>query len=172
MSKIAGGIGGGVLAAALLGVSNVASAQVIVFAPAATSVPTMSEWMLIVMSLLIAAAAFRVMRAREMSRPLAWLLSVGVLAAGASAGLQLAGEAKASGFSQLTLSTLGGGSIALPGPGAFGILNSSGVSQRVTSINSGGFTLQDVFGFAPTCAIGLVVQSGNFCYIFNTGGAG
>ena len=61
----------------------------ITYGPLPQSVPALSGSMLVVLGLLFAVLAFRVLRAHSASKPLASIVAVGVLVLGAASGNQL-----------------------------------------------------------------------------------
>jgi hypothetical protein len=77
------------MALALMALGSAAHASggvVVVFGPAATSVPTLSESMLLVLTLLVAVVAWRGMRDKAIGKPVASLVLAGVLMLGAGSG--------------------------------------------------------------------------------------
>jgi hypothetical protein len=63
-----------------------AGGAVVVFGPATTSVPTLSEAMLLVLTLLVAVVAWRGMRDKAIGKPLASLVLAGILMLGVGSG--------------------------------------------------------------------------------------
>ncbi|HPK32350.1 MAG TPA: midcut-by-XrtH protein, partial [Ottowia sp.] len=87
---------------------------VVGYAPGSVAVPTLSEWTLIGLGLLLAALAYRVLRARGHGRLLANLLVVGGAALVGVGGHSLIGSAKAKMFTEVEMTAASGGAINVP----------------------------------------------------------
>jgi hypothetical protein len=133
------------------------------YSPYAQAIPALSSSMLVVLSLLFAVVAFRVLRAHSAGKPLASLVALGVLALSAASGNQLIRDAQAiisPPVADLTNSS--GGSIPL-GPGLTEIRNTSGRTQQIISVTPPSYSTSSPF--TPQCTAGLVVQNGSSCYV-------
>ncbi len=134
----------------------------IVYGPVPQSIPALSGSMLVVLGLLFAVLAFRVLRAHSASKPLASIVAVGVLVLGAASGNQLIQNAWAisPGF---TIPS--GGMLTIISTGEQQVLNTSGQTQRIISVTGLNIHLSESTTGQPQCTVGLTVQNGSFCYI-------
>jgi len=134
----------------------------IVYGPVPQSIPALSGSMLVVLGLLFAVLAFRVLRAHSASKPLASIVAVGVLVLGAASGNQLIQNAWAtpSGFTNPS-----GGVINVLSSGEHQLNNSSGQAQRIISVTGLNSRISvPTFG-QPQCTAGLTVQNNSSCFI-------
>ncbi len=153
----------GVLPSAWAGVPVVPGA--IVYAPlsSAAPVPTLGEWSLTLMALLLAVVAYRVLRGRVNGRLMTPLLLTGGLAAAGLAGHDLVGLAQAV-VPQVQFSQAAGGSVGV-GVGETQIINTSGVPQQVTSMSTQpGYSFVTPPG-SPQCQVGTPVAPSGICYV-------
>ncbi len=154
------------------------AAIVITYAPGTTaSVPTLSEWGFMGLSILLAALAVHTLRNKSGGKPLAAVLLASALALGGFSGDKLVGEANAfvinpdcpSQYS-CSMSNAAGGTVTTSGTGdQTTIANNTGVAQTVTNIalTNGSFnSLPDIFT-QPPCALGLTLQPAGRCYVFD-----
>ena len=134
----------------------------IVYGPVPQSIPALSGSMLVVLGLLFAVLAFRVLRAHSASKPLASIVAVGVLVLGAASGNQLIQNAWAtpSGFTNPS-----GGVINVISSGEHPLNNSSGQTQRIISVTGLNFHISVPTTGQPQCTVGLTVQNNSTCYI-------
>ena len=153
----------GVLPSAWAGVPVVPGA--IVYAPlsSAAPVPTLGEWSLTLMALLLAVVAYRVLRGRVNGRLMTPLLLTGGLAAAGLAGHDLVGLAQAV-VPQVQFSQAAGGSVGV-GVGETQIINTSGVPQQVTSMSTQpGYSFVTPPG-SPQCQVGTPVAPSGISYV-------
>jgi hypothetical protein len=154
------------------------AAIIITYGPSTTaSIPTLSEWGMIGLSILLAVVAVYTLRNKGGGKPLASVILACALALGGFSGNKLIGEANAiiitpdcpSQYS-CTMSNAAGGIVTTAGTGdQTDITNTSGVPQTITNIavTNGSFnSLPDIFT-QPPCAVGLVVQPAGKCYVFD-----
>lgn len=140
----------------------------ITYGPVPQSIPTLSGFMLIVLGLLLAVFAFRVLRAHSASKPLASIVAVGVLVLGATSGNQLIQNAQAVIFPpppSLSFSNPSGGILNVFHTGEFMILNNSGQPQRVISVTVSPLFVDSPTSQQPRCTVGLAVQNNSSCYM-------
>lgn len=137
----------------------------IVYAPAiATGIPTLSEWGLLILALVVGVAAVLALRKKVASKTLASVALVCALALGVVMGERVIGSASADLLAAMT-NPAGGTIPAFIYDGtSLGIPNSSGVDQRVLNITP----TVPVATTSPTCVANLVVATGNSCYIATT----
>jgi hypothetical protein len=139
------------------------SVGTIAYGPVPQSIPALSGSMLVVLGLLFAVLAFRVLRAHSASKPLASMVAVGVLVLGAASGNQLIQNAWAgpTGFTNPS-----GGVIDVSTANVEYLLtNTSGQPQRVISVTGLNSYISVTTSGQPQCTVGLTVQNGSFCYI-------
>ena len=158
------------LAAMLSGADAIADAPIgtITYGPVAQSIPTLSGFMLVILGLLFAVLAFRVLRAHSASKPLASTVAVGVLVLGAASGNQLIQNAQAVILPPpppLFFSNPAGGILNVLSPGEFPILNNSGQPQRITSMTASPLFVDNPTSQQPRCTVGLLVQNNSTCYM-------
>ena len=156
------------------------SGILITYAPgggATSPVPTLSEWGLLGLSVLLAAAALYGIRGKAGGKPLAAIALAAALAIGTYNGHQTMGQVHAvpayttcSPLSQCYMQNAGGGTINATDPGMVVdtvVTNSSGVTQTVVSVaavDPNWDQIRTPVG-TPICVAGLVVPSGTSCYI-------
>jgi len=155
----------GFMLAALQSVVSAAPASTlwtIVYAPATpASIPTLSEWGMLILSVLMVVAAVVSLRKKAGNKTLASVVLLSALALGGFAGDKVIGNANAVIFAGM--SNPAGGTISnMPYDGTdFAIPNTSGVAQMIVSITP----TVPVPTASPTCTTNLVVPAGGSCYI-------
>lgn len=136
----------------------------IVYAPAAagspTAVPTLSEWGLIALAAVMVFAAIRALRRGTGGR----LLSLAIVAAASLAGTQWTAR-PAMAVPAFTLSNAAGGTATWLGDGEIGVLNTTGVAQKIISVGLTGTGMLRPTEGSPRCVAGLVVNAGQQCYV-------
>lgn len=138
-----------------------AMAQSITYAPASTSVPTVSEWGLMLMSVVLAVAAWLVLRRQNSKALMAWAMVASLALAVGGSG-RLISEAWAipnpsmtnDSGTTLDLSAFSGG-------GEFSINGNQNIPMRIVSLTPTSLSTTGT----PTCAVGLVVAAGGVCYV-------
>ncbi len=158
------------LAAMLPSADAIADAPIgtITYGPVAQSIPTLSGFMLVILGLLFAVLAFRVLRAHSASKPLASTVAVGVLVLSAASGNQLIQNAQAVILPPpppLFFSNPTGGILNVLSTGEFPILNNSGQPQRVINVTASPLFVDNPTSQQPRCTVGLSVQNNSSCYI-------
>lgn len=139
------------------------------YAPAATtttSAPTLGAWTLLLLALLLAVVAYRVLRSRVNGRQMGLFALAGSLVAGGAASGDLIRVAHAA-IPSVSMSSATGGTANL-GSGIQQVINTSGVPQQVTvlTITSNGDTFINPGGsYVPQCIVGTVVAAGGSCYV-------
>lgn len=157
---------------AVLGMSSPAWAGfsgTLTYAPAATtttSTPTLGAWMLLLLALLLAVVAYRVLRSRINGRQMGLFALAGSLVAGGAASGDLMRMAQAA-IPQVFMSSATGGTANL-GLGIQQVTNTSGVPQQVTALTitvNGDSFVNPGGSFVPQCVVGIVVAPGGSCYL-------
>jgi hypothetical protein len=145
-----------------------------------TSVPTLSEWAMLGLALLMAAVAVYMLRNKSASKPLASVILVSALALGGLNGSKLMSDASAAGllspdctdYTHCSMTHAGGGTVTTGEYvcGVVTITNATGVSQTVTGLSIVGVaTIDTAFGgVLPHCAASLVVPSGSACAVYDS----
>ena len=142
-----------------------------------TAVPTLSEWGLLAMVLLLAVVAYRVLRAQMGAKPLASVVLAGALGLGLASGVPLVRPALAVEYPTLSvpLTEAAGGFAGFAAASTYylglEVVNNSGVPQRITGME---VDLPYVFsdsGLTPQCTVGLRLSIGGKCYV-GVGGGG
>jgi len=135
----------------------------IFYGPVPQSIPTLSGFMLVILGLLFAVLAFRVLRAHSASKPLASIVAVGVLVLGAASGNQLIQNVQAVPAFSFSNST--GGVLNINSLGEFPILNNSGRPQQILNVIVTPPAIDSPTSLQPRCTVGLAVQNNSSCYI-------
>lgn len=139
-----------------------ASAQSMTYGPATSSVPTLSEWGLLLTSLALAVAAFIALR-KQGSKTIASVVVVIAAAFGAAGGHEIIGKAQA--LVAFSMSLDGGGTIdfsAATGTSDYQVSGNATVPMRIISMN---FTSLPTTNL-PTCTVGLVLTApSGVCYV-------
>ncbi len=153
----------------------------VTYAPVtAAPIPTLSEWGMAGLSLILAAVAIYALRNRAGGKPLASVMLAIALALGGLHGNNLMGEAKAITNADCPVNDLacpmvnaGGGSITSQRYRSdVAIENQTGVAQTITGVSAiSPSDNSDPPDASPRCVVGLVVLPTARCYIFNSGGA-
>lgn len=145
------------------------------YAPlAASNVPTVSEWGLIGMAVLVALAAYHAMRAQGSRALKAWttgLLVCGVLSASLWNHPAIATPPPV----EIALDQSTGGVADIPHNAelffppfthVYTVQNQTAVAQRVTGVSTRpDLLLETPTGFTPECTVGLVLQPDDMCYL-------
>ncbi len=139
----------------------------ITFAPAnvdPTAVPTLSSYMLIILSVLLFAVAFRVSKQKGADKFFVFILSASVLMAG-TGGVKLVSDLKASSF--FTISPPEGASFSITSGAPNVYENGSGVPQEVTEFTLPEFcqSYPDTVNTPIDCSLGLVLPDGSTCKV-------
>ena len=156
---------GAVLSSALLG--SHALAQSITYAPASTSVPTVSEWGLMLMSVVLAVAAWLVLRRQNSKALMAWAMVASLALAIGGSGRWIS---EAWAIPSPSMTNNNGGTLDLSvfsGGGEFPINGNQNIPMRIVDLTPTSLSTTGT----PTCAVGLVVPYGGVCYVrFNSCG--
>ena len=155
----------GLMLAALQSVASAATTTLwtIVYAPATpASIPTLSEWGMLILSVLMVVAAVVSLRKKAGNKTLASVALLSALVLGGFAGDKVIGSANAIILAPVMSNPAGGtippfnyDGIELP------VTNTSGVAQMIVSITP----TVPVPTTSPTCTTNLVVPAGGSCYI-------
>ena len=164
-------VGVGVLVAPAAGFAGMAPPLgVITYAPGAVSaVPTLSEWGLLAMALLLVLMAYRVLRNQLGGRPLASFVLAGALGLGMVSGEHALRSAYAIVvLPVVSLTSASGGSVNVVSYGLSQVTNDSGVPQTITSMVATGENryFSTEFEATPPCAVGQVVAPAASCYVY------
>lgn len=162
-----------VIGIAALAASAAASAgapavgAVITYAAAgASAIPTLSEWGLIGMALLVAAMAYRSLRGRLGNKPLAAVLLAGTLVLGAIPSTGWIRPAAAVVVSEVALPLAGGGTANVTDLNVdVPVKNTSGVPLKIVSVVATGVNFIDNPAATPKCAAGQILAVGAVCYV-------
>ena len=142
-------------------------AGIITYGPTTvTPVPTLSGVMLIVLALLLATIAFRILRQKEnhAGRMMVLsLLAVGTLASGLG-GIKLIDDAYADPL-LLQLTNPNGGTIDIPNRDDYRVLNSTTVTTTILNIEINGSCGIDEPAGNPECVGGLEIAAADSCFI-------
>lgn len=145
---------------------------------AATSVPTLGEWSLLLLALLVMAVAYRALRGRVNSRLLTHLLLGGGLAAGGLASghwVQSVQAVVPEPEPEVTMTTASGGTVDVSVIGApVMVTNGTAVSQQIKALttNVPGVSWVAPDSGSPQCQVGTVVAADASCYVQLAGGPG
>ncbi len=138
---------------------------VVGYAPGSVAVPTLSEWTLIGLGLLLAVLAYRVLRARGHGRLLANLLVMGGAAAVGVGGHSLVGNANAVAY-QVDMTSATGGALQVTWTNVtYTVSNATAVTQTITSISAVGGAFESDPMTTPRCTVGLQVSASSVCYV-------
>lgn len=144
----------------VLGCQAAAWAQVITYVPDTTNpVPTLSQWGMIVLSVLMAAGAIHMGR-KSGHRILSAILCLGALALGVGVEQSLMSNANAVGAGMISG---GGGSVDLTGYPILTDIPVAGnatVNMRIVGVSAPSAATI----LLPTCAVGVVVPANGTCY--------
>ena len=133
------------------------------YAPLAAAVPSLGEWSLCLLALLLAVVAYRVLRGRFGGRLMSNLLIVGAAVAAGFAGDGVVREAQALvEADDVNMSSATGGTVN--GVYWTRLTNTSGVPLRITGIrpNNGVFVYSPPPA-TPECTVGTVVNPSAHC---------
>lgn len=146
--------------------AGVPGGGIVGYAPGSVAVPTLSEWTLIGLGLLLMVVAYRVLRTRANGRLLANLLVVGGAAVVGVGGHSLVGSAKAIAFTEVEMTSASGGAVDVPYVNqTIEVLNSTPVAQTITSVAAVGGATENDPGVTPRCTVGLQVPASSGCYV-------
>ncbi|HEY7871807.1 MAG TPA: midcut-by-XrtH protein [Rudaea sp.] len=160
---------------AMLGMTSSAwagSPGTLTYAPAAaaattTSTPILGKWTLLLLAVLLAVIAYRVLKTRVSGRQFGLFALAGSLIAGGAASGDLIRLAHAQSIPMYPMSSATGGTVNL-GLGIQQLTNTSGVPQQVTNltVTFNGYTYINPGGsYTPQCIVGTVVAPGGSCYV-------
>ena len=155
--------------AMLAGVAQAgAEGGVVTYGPDAAAVPTLSEWTLVGLGMLLLVLAYRVMRARGKGHLMVNLLALGGAAAMGLGGHSLVGRAEAQAIDEVPLTSTTGGAIHVTVYNVpVRVVNSTPVNQTITSITippDQGISESDP-GLSPRCTVGFRVPATSACYV-------
>ncbi len=132
--------------------------------PGATSVPTLGEWTLVLLALLLAVVAYRALRGRVNGR----LLSNLILAGGAATvvGHGAIQEAEALVLNEVNMSAPGGGTVS--GTYVMQLTNTSGVPLQIKAIrpNEGVSIVAPPEENLPECTVNAVIAPSAKCSVY------
>ena len=164
------------LAHSLVSAQGITTAWTISYAPVTpASVPTLSEWGLLVLALVMAVGTAWSLHKKAGRGTTAVLALATALVLGTVTGQDVVGRAEALPLPAPTLSLAGGGTTepfsywasVNPDQG-LAITNTSGVPQRITAITLTVNSLPatpDAPTNSPQCTVGLVLPAGQSCYV-------
>ena len=157
----------GFMLAALQSVASAVPAETlwtIVYAPAtpASSIPTLSEWGMLILSVLMVVGAVVSLRKKAGNKTLASVALLSALVLGGFAGDKVIGSANAITPAPVMSNPAGGTITPFYYDGTeLPVTNTSGVAQMIVSITP----TVPVSTTSPTCTTNLVVPAGGSCYI-------
>jgi hypothetical protein len=126
----------------------------------------LGTWMLLLLALLLAVVAYRVLRSRISGRQMGLFALAGSLVAGGAASGDLIRVAQAV-LPSLSMTSATGGTIQL-GQGIQQIINATAVPQQVTNLTvtvTGGAFTNPGGSYTPQCVVGTMVAPGGSCYV-------
>lgn len=134
-------------------------------AASVSAVPTLGEWMLVLMGLLLAVVAYRSLRGRVNGRLLSNLTLAGGALAATVAGHGLVQEARAIMAGVVNMSSPTGGTAVATNWSA--LTNTTGVPLKILAIrpNDGSWVISPPPA-SPECTVGSVVSPGNVCNVY------
>lgn len=149
----------------------------------ATSIPTLSEWAMLGLSLLLAAIAVYKLRNRAGGKPLASVILASAIALGGVSGSNLMGRADAaptwsaecSSDIACSMSNANGGIVYILSNGCNNtvtITNSTGITQTVTQVSYLGGATRGNPGAGPECVASQVLGNGSYCTVYDQNGPG
>lgn len=128
------------------------------------AVPSLSEWMLVLMGLLLAVVAFRALRGRVNGRLLSNLTLVGGSMVAAAAGHGLIQEVRATPTIDVNMSSASGGTVETTGY-LIRLTNTSGVPLKIKAIRPNESSRIVSPTTEPECTENLTVLPGNKCNV-------
>ncbi|MBH1964981.1 MAG: midcut-by-XrtH protein [Comamonadaceae bacterium] len=132
--------------------------------PVSTAVPTLGEWTMVLLALLVSVVAYRALRGRVNGRLLSNLALAGGALAATVAGHGLIGKAEAivETPTELNLMSAGGGSVNAPYWSR--LINTSSVPLQIKVITPGYWMTAPLpEGALPRCNVGTVLQPNGKC---------
>ena len=133
------------------------------YGPAPTAVPTLGEWSVLLLALLLTAVAYRVLRGRVGGRLLSQLFLAGGIAAAGLAGHGLVQQAEA--ITWLPLDNPTGGTVTVYG--AAPLKNVTNVPLLINAVTPDAISRvkSPPAAGAPECTVGTVVQPAGTCNV-------
>jgi hypothetical protein len=151
--------------------SEALAQHVIVYRPPAVSVPTLSEAMLIVLGLTLAAFAYRTLRNYPCGRPLASIAALAIVLGTTFPNLNVISGAYSAPAS--VMNNPAGGTLNIETHQAHNndhpITNTSGAVQQIQSITPATGCTVAVPTLSPQCTVGSTVANTAACYVRFTG---
>jgi len=136
----------------------------IVYGPPTESIPTLSGTMLIVLGMLLAVVAFRVLRNYPGGRPLASIVALSIAGLSGVSGIKVMQEAYAGASYPMTQTN--GGSVHVNTSGVdVPVDNTSGRTQQIKSVKPDSNCSVGTVTPPPACAPGVIVQPANSCNV-------
>lgn len=134
---------------------------------AAASVPTLGEWSVTLMALLVAVIAYRALKGRVGTRFLANLAMAGGALASVVAGHGWIREAQAAaGYPELSMTQASGGTVSNIPTGTAKIFNHTSVPQKIVAVTPVfGSTVTPPGAESPVCEVNLVLDGDAHCYV-------
>ena len=127
------------------------------------SIPTLSEWGMLILAALLAVAAVFSLRKKVGSKTLLSIAAVCALGLGSVMGNKMIGEAQAGACTTPSaMSSAGGGTITFNSCGG-AVTNTTSVPLQIISITPTSATTSPPN--TPTCVTNLIVPAGAACYI-------
>lgn len=138
----------------------------IVYGPPAESIPTLSGAMMIVLGLLLAVLAFRVLRNHPGGQPLASIVALSIAGFAGVSGVNVIQKAEAGVITTFEMDQANGSSLIIGIQGTdVSVNNTSGRIQQIKSLTPDAFcSLGTVIG-SPACAPGLIVPNNSACIV-------
>lgn len=151
------------LAALALG-QTAAMAQVVVeYGPDVASVPTLSEWGMIIMAVVLAVVAVIAMRKGAGSKTVMSIALAAMMSLGVVGGSKWINDAWANGFTTYSMSAGTNGQLSVPRSSSFAyVLNDTLVPQRIISIVPQ-YADPQAIGDKPACIPGLLIAKTTSC---------
>lgn len=151
------------LAALALGQTAAMAQVVVTYGPDVASVPTLSQWGMIIMAVVLACVAIYAMRKNAGSKTVLSIALATVVSSGAFSGSKWLNAAWANGFTTYFMTSATGGQLSVPTTSIFAYVhNSTDRPQRIISITPQYGPPQEVDG-KPACVPGMVLAPNTAC---------
>ena len=140
----------------------------------ASSIPTLSDWGLIIMAAIMAVVAYRELRKSKRGQPLASLAALGILGLAAFVNNGSSWDARADlVLGTVSISDANATQVVMSVNNIYEVTNTSGVTVQITGvIPSSSSTVGDIpsevqyDAYRPICTVGSSLAAGAKCYVW------
>jgi hypothetical protein len=140
----------------------------------ASSIPTLSEWGLIIMAAIMAVVAYRELRKSKRGQPLASLAALGILGLAAFVNNGSSWDARADlVLGTVSISDANATQVVMSEDNIYEVTNTSGVTVQITGVTpSIDSSVGDIPGqvqynaYRPICTVGSSLAAGAKCYVW------